>query len=163
MYFQTERKTLLSVLVLLGFFFVIGCQQKQAEPEKKAETVTQQPAAAQPAQDTVKKVEEVKAVVPDMKGTWNGTLDGFNATLTVTEQKDKSFSGTVKVTMREAVSKSVKGEINLEKMTLSMRDSGAGRVGGNYSGEFSKDGKSVKGSFTYTETKGKAKFSFSKK
>lgn len=164
MFFRAERKTLLSVLVLFGFLFVIGCQKKEAEPEKKTEPVTQQqPAATQPAVDTTKKVEEAKPVVPDMKGTWTGKLDGYRAELKVTEQKDKKFSGTVTVHLTTVVDKTVTGEINLDKMTLSMVDGAAGKLKGKYAGTFSKDGKSVSGSFTYLLNDAKASFNFSKK
>lgn len=165
MFFRKERISLVIMTLIAAFLFSIGCQQKQAEPVKKEEVATQQPAPSQPAVDTTKKVEEAKPVEPEVtvQGTWNGKLDINPATLKITAVDGNKFSGTINVKAREEVKQNVSGEINKEKLTFTMKDMIAARSAGTYSGTISKDFKTMSGTFFMKLDNVKVKFSFSKK
>lgn len=159
-----STRTIVLGLLCSGAILFHGCQKASETPANKTENpapaVQQTPAPAPVAADTAKK-PEVKAA--DLKGTWTGTLEGFKATLTVNEQKDKNFTGDISVRYREAAEKKLTGEYNAEKGTVTMMDISASRVKGTYHGELSADGKTIKGTFTYAEKKNTVTFTLTKK
>jgi glucose/arabinose dehydrogenase len=164
---RKSSQFVLFYFVLAAFLLasLTGCQQKQEEPAKPAQQ-TEQPAVTQPAVDTAAPKAEVKpepvVEIPDLKGTWSGTMMGRSSTLKITSQSGAEFSGSITVNLREAIHQSVSGKVNPETGTISMRDTERNRNAGSYSGKLSADKTKFSGTFTQTVDRTTASFSFSK-
>lgn len=161
--FTTLRfKAIGSVLVFLTAltFFAAGCdtakEEKPADGDLRPDTTitdtTQQA-------DTTQQVKQL----PDLKGKWTGTLDGRATTLTISEQNENEFSGTIVIQYREVSTKAVSGTANFEEGTVKMRDTERFRYAGTYSGKLSEDNTKISGSFTITADNKSFPFSLTKK
>lgn len=135
-----------------------GCEKKnEPAPEKKQDTTA--------AADTqkIQKPEEPKVTIPDLKGTWSGTLYKRTATLKITEQDSVAFKGNLTVFFRENINQTVKGKIDPATLKVTMSDQVHNRVMGTYSGKLSQDSTTLSGTFTMNADKSTHSFSFTKK
>ena len=149
---------LVLILTVLTFSFFVGCGKQEApkQEEQAAETV-------KPPVDTTTQPVEEKEVVLDLKGTYTGVFDSHNTTLKITDQTETKFSGSITINFREVIKQKISGELNQEKMTITMKDMLHSRYAGTYSAKLSEDGKKLSGTFTQNVDKTKASFSLNKK
>jgi len=94
--------------------------------------------------DTTEMMEEDIPI--DLTGKWTGTFDQRSSTLTIKEQDDNKFSGTITVAYRDPLAKQVSGEFNKETNEFTMTDTQHSRYKGKYKGKI-EDGK-MSGTFT---------------
>lgn len=150
----------LPLVAFLLFTLVISftaCQKKEKpEPEKKQEVV-------QDTSSQVQKPEEPKIVIPDLKGTWAGTLYKRTATLKITEQDSLSFKGNLTVFFRDNINQTVKGKLDPTTLKVTMQDQVHNRAMGTYSGKLSEDQNILSGTFTMNADKSTHSFNFTKK
>lgn len=154
----------LAVLIIATFVIFTGCTKKEkpAEPVDTAKTATDTVKADSTAKDTVS-ADTTKPKSISLLGTWQGTIANYSATLKITSQDGKQFSGTVVVNYRNVATHSVFGSVDPETGAFSMSDSDQTHSAGNYAGVVSKSGKSITGSFTEKRQGGiTVNFSFNK-
>lgn len=154
---------LVTVLLFTASVSFFGCDTREEQkPEDSLEmpdtviTDTTQP----PAADTTQQEAEQ---LPDMTGTWTGTVEGRNATFTIDKQDGKEFSGSMSISYREQLNKTVAGTFNFEENKLTMRDTQKFRYAGTYSGKITDDNTKMSGTFTITADNLNVPFSFTKK
>ncbi len=153
----------LAVIIIATFSFFTGCTKKEkpAEPvdtTKVADTVK----ADTTAKDTVA-ADTAKAKEISLLGTWQGTIANYSATLKITSQEGKQFTGSVVVNYRNVATHNVFGTVDPETGAFSMSDNDQTRSAGNYAGVVAKSGRSITGSFTEKQQGGiTVNFSFNK-
>lgn len=154
----------LAVLFLATFTLFTGCTKKEkpaspADTAKKAtETVKPDTAAKDTATADTAKAKEISLL-----GTWQGTLANYSATLKITNQDGKQFTGSIVVNYRNVATHSVVGSVDPETGAFSMSDNDQTRSSGNYTGVVAKSGRSITGSFTEKRAGGiTVNFSFNK-
>ncbi|PIP79252.1 MAG: hypothetical protein COW85_01775, partial [Ignavibacteria bacterium CG22_combo_CG10-13_8_21_14_all_37_15] len=96
-------------------------------------------------------------------GIYTGKFDSRATTLKITEQTDSKFSGSITINYRETINQKISGELDQEKMTVTMKDMLHSRFAGTYSAKLSEDGKKLSGTFTQNVEKTKYSFSLNKK
>lgn len=148
---------LVLILTVLTFSFFAGCGKQEApkQEEQAAETV-------KPPVDTTSQPVEEKKVL-DLKGTYTGIFDSHASTLKITEQTDNKFSGSIVINYREVVNQKISGELNEEKISITMKDMLHSRYAGTYTAKLSENGKKLSGTFTQNVDKTKFSFSLNKK
>ncbi len=154
----------LAVLIIALFSFFTGCVNKE-KPVKPADTTkvaTDTVKADSTAKDTVA-ADTSKAKEISLLGTWQGSIANYPATLKITSQDGKQFTGSVVVNYRNVATHSVFGSVDPETGAFSMSDNDQTRSAGNYAGVVAKSGKSITGSFTEKKQGGiTVNFSFNK-
>ncbi|MDH7515972.1 MAG: hypothetical protein QHI48_08880 [Bacteroidota bacterium] len=152
-----------------------GCGQKKTEEQK--DTTKAQPTAVQTpaAVDTTKQAADTAAAekpaqptepekkIPDLTGTWTGTLDQRPTRLTIAKQDGISFEGSITISYREAIHQKIAGSIDPTTNKVRMRDLLHSRYMGTYSGSLSADLATMKGTFTQTTDKRSSSFVLKKK
>ncbi len=158
------------LMVTSGIYF--GCNSKTDKPsdsmdgaktDKEVQTPDNTPAGTDSVDKKEVPVEEPKITIPDIKGTYIGSLYNRPTTLKITDQTDSSFSGKITINYREVVNEDVKGTFSPATMEFSMSDQIHNRFMGKYKGKISNDGKNLSGSFFPDYDKGKASFNLKKK
>jgi hypothetical protein len=157
------------LMVTSGIYF--GCNSKTDKPGDSTDGVktdkeVQTPDNTPTGTDTTNKevpVEEPKVTIPDLKGSYSGSLFDRPTTLKITEQTDSSFSGKITINYRETVNEDVKGIFSPTTMEFSMSDQIHNRSMGKYKGKISSDGKTLSGNFFPDYDKGQASFNLKKK
>ena len=149
-----------------------GCGEKKTETPKteSTETAQQQPPAATtpppattPAPETPPPAEKPAVTVPDITGTWTGTLDKRSTRLTITKQDSLRFEGSISINYREAINQKVSGTFDPAKKTLRMKDLLHSRYQGTYAAPLNDDLTAMSGSFPMTAEKTRSAFSLKKK
>lgn len=162
----------LTVLFLTASINFLGCETKETKEPSDAQAKLDSIAAveAQQTADSIAKqvadsiaLAEQQALIPDMIGKWTGALDGRATTLTITEQNENTFSGTIIINYRQVSNKAVSGTIDVESYQISMRDTQKFRYAGTYSGKLSYDKTKFSGTFTIPVDNNSFSFSLTKK
>lgn len=157
--FKNYKSSFLLVIISL-FFVVAGCKQKTDVPADKQ---TQQISADSTAKVSAADTNKAKPVTyMDVKGKWTGTFDQRSTTLNINSQDSTEFSGTITIAYREPLTKPVSGKFDNGTMKFTMKDTEHSRFQGNYSGEFTNDGK-MTGTFTMNLNHQNYNFKFNKK
>ena len=149
---------LLLLLTVSTFTFFTGCEKKEAPKQEE-----QVPEAVKTPVDTTTLPVAEKKVVFDLLGTYTGVFDSHSTTLKITDQTETKFSGSITINFREVINQKISGELDQEKMTITMKDMLHSRYAGTYSAKLSEDGKKLSGTFTQNVDKTKASFSLNKK
>lgn len=158
----------LILLVTTGYFGCNSKTDKADEPKDGVKTEMDNPdktpdASEISSKDEQEPIEEPMVTIPDIKGTYTGTLYNRPTTLKITEQTDSSFSGKITINYREVVNEDVKGTFSPSTMEFSMSDQIHNRSMGNYKGKISNEGKTLSGTFSPKYDKGQASFNLKKK
>lgn len=166
------KKSLLLLFVFtlsVTLISFMGCEKKAEEPAQQPAQTEQPAVTPAPAADTTAPVvakdtvaTKPEVTIPNLVGTWTGTMFGRTATLKIGTQDGLTFSGSLKVNLIEPVDQQVSGKFNVEKGTFSMRDQKRHIQMGTYNGKFTKGFKSMSGTFTVSDDKSTTTFSFSK-
>ena len=165
---------LFSVLILSATLTFWGCNNKTDKPDDQSDDVKTEmenpdtspdntPDGTDIESENKETVEEPTVTIPDIKGTYTGTLYNRPTTLKITEQTDSSFSGKITINYREVVNEDVKGTFSPSTMEFSMSDQIHNRSMGNYKGKISNEGKTLSGTFSPKYDKGQASFNLKKK
>jgi hypothetical protein len=151
---------LLTLVALTVSLFFCGCEKKneQQQSEMKSESVSTDTVSSES-----EPVVEVKVSIPDIKGTYTGTLHNRPTTLKITDQTDSSFSGEITINYREVMNQNIKGTFSPSTMKFSMSDQIHSRYMGKYKGKISADGKNLSGTFYPDYDKLEASFNLKKK
>jgi hypothetical protein len=158
-------KKLFTVMIILAVFAFAGCEKKTEQQQSEVKTESTSP-------DTMSTVSEPEVgepiatqtvAIPDLKGTYTGTLHNRPTTLKITEQADSSFSGEITINYREVMKQNVKGTFSPSTMKFSMSDQIHSRYMGKYKGKISTDGKNLSGTFFPDYDKLEAPFNLKKK
>lgn len=157
---------LFTLLIVLSIGILSGCEKKTEttgdQTGQKDTSVTSADTAARPV-DTAAQVQKPAVTVPDLKGTWSGTLASRATTLKITSQDSVSFKGSITINFREAVHQQVSGKIDPKTMQVTMKDVVRARSAGSYAGKLSADGSKFSGTFTQNLDGQKANFNLTKK
>ncbi len=174
-YLKTKKgfSVLLTVLLFAAAINFIGCETKKDDkPAVNIDSI--KAVGAQQMADSIAAAEKTKQIadsiamaeknrVPDMVGKWTGLLDGRATTLTIKEQTENEFTGTIVINYRQVSTKAVAGIINIETKKITMRDTQKFRYAGTYSGNFSVETNKFSGSFTIAADNQSFPFSLTKK
>lgn len=155
---------ILTVLFLATFTIFTGCSKKEkpAKPADTTKVATETVKADTTAKDTAAG-DTAKAKEISLLGTWKGTLANYPATLKITNQDGKQFTGTIVVNYRNVATHGVVGSVDHKTGAFSMSDNDQTRSAGNYTGVVAASGKSITGSFTEKRAGGiTVNFSFNK-
>ncbi|MBZ0199180.1 MAG: hypothetical protein K8H86_04880 [Ignavibacteriaceae bacterium] len=161
----------LTVLLFTASINFLGCETKKEEKPVVVNVDSIKAVVAQQIADSIAMAQQIadsiamaeKARVPDMMGKWTGALDGKATTLTITEQTENKFSGTIVINFRNVSNKTVSGTIDVENNKISMRDTQKFRYAGTYSGKLSDDKTKFSGTFTIPADNNNFSFSLTKK
>ncbi len=163
------RKNLLFIVVyaILAVTVYYGCEKKTDESDTsidnvETETIVPDTNSSETITE-IEPVEEIKIVIPDLKGTWTGTFDNRSTVLNITEQTDSSFSGKISISYRQAINQDVKGSLSPATMNMEMKDQLHSRFQGKYNGKLSKDADNYSGTFTMDLDGSKFSFNLNKK
>jgi hypothetical protein len=160
-----KKYFLYAMTIFLLLIAVQGCRGKE-ENQPKDEPIETEPdkTAVSDTTDTsdVGDQQILKETVPDIIGTWKGTLDNHSSTLRITEQDSLTFKGRLSTNFREAIHQEVSGKINPENRTITMKDLLHSRYEGTYSAKLSEDFNSMSGTFTMSVDKSKLNFNYKK-
>lgn len=161
----TSFKRYFPVFIVLFVIVILsaGCQKKAEQPvgEVKKDT-TQVVTPAQPKVDTTAKVDTTNKY-PDLTGTWTGTYQSHGATLKITEQNVEKFKGSLFVSTREPMNKTVVGTLNLKTNKITMKDAAKSRYEASYDAKLSADMKKMSGTSYFIVDKNTVNFTFKKK
>jgi predicted membrane protein len=156
---------LLTLVFLTVSLFFAGCEKKneQQQAELKTESISTDTISSESEPGVSEPVVEVKVSIPDIKGTYTGTLHNRPTTLKITDQTDSSFSGEITINYREVMNQNVKGTFSPSTMKFSMSDQIHSRYMGKYKGKISIDSKNLSGTFYPDYDKQEASFNLKKK
>ena len=98
-----------------------------------------------------------------LEGSWTGTFDSRNATLTITSETGDEFEGEISVNYHDQLVKQVAGSYDKENKTITMRDTQSGRFAGTYSGKLTDDKTKMNGTFTMKSDNSNYSFTLTKK
>ncbi len=159
-------KQFLPVLILSVSLFFVGCEKKAEESKQTPDGVKGENVSPDTSASVTPEVEpaaENKIQIPDIKGTWTGTLDKRNTTLIITEQTDSSFSGNLSIKYKETLEQNVKGNFSSATRKVLMEDQIHSKYQGKYDGTFSEDFKNFSGTFTKNRDGSQYSFNLKKK
>jgi PBP1b-binding outer membrane lipoprotein LpoB len=169
---RSPFQKLIFVLSITGIFLMfIGCQTKKEEPieNKTPQTTTTTEAAkpqpVQPAQanDSAIATPQEKQI-PQLVGTWSGTLFSHPSTLIIKTQNGNEFTGSIVTKTRQETKQNISGKFDPQTLDISMRDLLHSRFMGNYTGKLSADGHTMQGQLRLTQINDSPQaFSFTKK
>jgi len=156
-------KSLFTTMLLLSILVQFGCEKKTEKIEQPKEEVKTEEVMPDTSSSIKEPVTEVKATIPDIKGTWTGKFDNRTSTLIITEQDGLNFKGSLTINYRDVINQQVSGKLNLEEKTFTMNDQLKNRFAGSYSGKISEDMNTLQGTFIQTVDKRKSQFNFKRK
>lgn len=156
-------KSLFTTMLCLSILVQFGCEKKTEKIEQTKEEVKTKEVMPDTSSMIKESVTEVKATIPDIKGTWTGVFDKRATTLKITEQTDSSFSGKITIEYREVINQEVKGTFSPTTLKMSMTDQLHSRYQGSYSGKLSKELNNYSGTFTMKVDGSKFSFNLNKK
>jgi hypothetical protein len=154
---------LFTVFLILTVMTYFGCEKKAERTEESKSEVKTEEGTKDTSSGIKKPIAKETVAVPDLKGTWTGTLDKRTTTLKITEQTDSSFSGKITINYRQVINQDVKGSFSPATMKVSMKDQLHSRYQGKYNGKLSKDEKNFSGTFTMDLDGSKFSFNLNKK
>lgn len=104
------------------------------------------------------------AKIKQLVGTWEGTFEGRNATLKITEATKNGLKATIHVRYSNLTDEELTGKVNTTANTIHFDDVHQnGTLDGQYDGVFTGDGMDAfEGTYENYKTKKQVKFSFSK-
>ena len=140
-------KSLFTTMLLLSILVQFGCEKKTEKIEQPKEEVKTEEVMPDTTSGIKEPATEVKITIPEIKGTWTGTLNKRETTLTITEQDSVSFRGSITINYRDVINQQVSGKINPDDNTFTMNDLLKHRFAGSYSGKISEDLNTLDGTF----------------
>ena len=151
---------MISIIALIS----AGCQKKAEQPEgeKANKDTTNMVSPEQPKPDTTAMADTTKKY-PDLKGTWTGSFQSHGATLKITDQKDNNFKGTLYVSYREPLNKTISGTLKSGSNNFTMKDEVKSRYEASYAAKLSDDMKKITGTAHFKVDNNDVNFSFSRK
>ena len=160
---HTLFKQLLAAGIILAVIVFAGCEEKTETTEQPKEEVVTKVVTPDTSSVVNEPVVEETIIIPDIKGSWTGTFDKRETTLTIPEQTDSSFSGKITINYREVINQEIKGTFSPTTMKMSMTDQLHSRYRGKYDGRLSEDSKNFSGTFTMDVDGSKFTFNLNKK
>ena len=140
-------KSLFTTMLLLSILAQFGCEKKTEKIEQPKDGIQTEQTAPDTVSEIKEPVAEENITIPDIKGTWTGTLNKRETTLTITEQDSISFRGSITINYRDVINQQVSGKVNPDDNTFTMNDLLKHRFAGSYSGKISEDLNTLDGTF----------------
>lgn len=159
LYQSKKSKFAFLVIIFLTLFLIWGCDSAKEKVKEAADTADQlvdntldkageiTESATKKLEDTAKDLENT---IEDnfLIGTWSGKFDQRKTTLKVTEQNGNDFEGKITINYRDVINQEVKGTLNPENMTITMKDQLHSRFSGKYYGKLNNEKTTYSGQFT---------------
>lgn len=136
--------SLVTVMLFSAMLLFTGCKKEAEKPEVPAE----QPKVEQLKTPEPVEEKEPEIRIPDLTGTWTGSMSQRATTLKITEQKENEFSGNISMKFRDPINLTVEGTIDPVTLELKMKDTKKHRYQGSYKGKLSEDLETMTGTWT---------------
>jgi PBP1b-binding outer membrane lipoprotein LpoB len=155
------------LILLLISLLAAGCGDRRDEPGDEERRLDTTDTLVAPEIDTLQTdttaADTAGQAQLDLTGTWTGTFDQRATTMKITEHQGNAVGGVVTINYRDPLNQTVKGTLNTENQTLTLKDQVHSRYRGTYNGKISEDGRRFSGTFTMDLDGSKINFNLTKK